>query len=200
MLVYTIGHSRHKINEFIDLLRKNNINCVCDVRSTPFSKFAEQFNQDSLKKSLQDNDIVYLYFGEEFGARRKEQELITNGVVDFEKVSKSEKFKSGIKRLEKGAKKGYTIALMCSEKDPIDCHRTILVARNLSLNGFEVNHILDTGSQISQKDVDEQLLKKYFPKRNQVSLFEEDVPIDYLLEAYKKANQDIGYKGEGDDE
>ena len=200
MLVYTIGHSRHKIDDFVELLLKNNINCVCDIRSTPFSKFAEQFNQENLKKSLQDNNIVYLYFGEEFGARRKEQDLITNGIVDFEKVSSSKKFLSGVKRLEKGIEKGYRIALMCAEKDPIDCHRTILVARNLALNGFQVKHILDNGSQIDQTEVDEQLLKKYFPKRNQVSLFEEDLPIDYLVEAYKKANQDIGYKGEGDDE
>lgn len=200
MLIYTIGHSRHNIEDFIKLLQMNDINCICDVRSMPYSKFAEQFNQKNLKDELKKNNIEYLFFGDEFGARRKEPDLYTNGKVDFEKVACDSKFINGIKRIEKGVIKGYKIALMCAEKDPIECHRTILVARNLDLNGFEVNHILDDGSIISQKEIDQRLLKKHFPKRNQISIFDENETIDYLKEAYKIANQSIGFKEEGEEE
>lgn len=200
MLIYTIGHSRHNIDNFIELLKRNDINCICDVRSMPYSKFAEQFNQNNLKDELKKNNIEYLFFGDEFGARRKEPDLYTNGKVDFEKVAHDAKFINGIKRIEKGIRKGYKIALMCAEKDPIECHRTILVARNLDLNGFEVNHILDDGSIINQKEIDQRLLKKHFPKRNQISIFNENETIDYLKEAYKIANQSIGFKEEGEEE
>lgn len=200
MLIYTIGHSRHKLEDFIKLLQLNDINCICDIRSMPYSKFAEQFNQNNLKDELKKNNIEYLFFGDEFGARRKEPELYTNGIVDFEKVAKDAKFINGIKRLEKGVNKGYKIALMCAEKEPIDCHRTILVARNLDLNGFEIKHILEDGSVINHKEIDEMLLKQYYPKRNQTSLFEDIESIDYLREAYKNANRSIGYRDEGDEE
>lgn len=200
MLIYTIGHSRHNIDNFIELLKRNDINCICDVRSMPYSKFAEQFNQNNLKDELKKNNIEYLFFGDEFGARRKEPDLYTNGKVDFEKVAHDAKFINGIKRIEKGIRKGYKIALMCAEKDPIECHRTILVARNLDLNGFEVNHILDDGSIINQKEIDQRLLKKHFPNRYQISIFDENETIDYLKEAYKIANQSIGFKEEGEEE
>lgn len=200
MLIYTIGHSRHNIDNFIELLKRNGINCICDVRSMPYSKFAEQFNQNNLKDELKKNNIEYLFFGDEFGARRKEPDLYTNGKVDFEKVAHDAKFINGIKRIEKGIRKGYKIALMCAEKDPIECHRTILVARNLDLNGFEVNHILDDGSIINQKEIDQRLLKKHFPNRYQISIFDENETIDYLKEAYKIANQSIGFKEEGEEE
>lgn len=200
MLIYTIGHSRHNIEYFIELLKRNDINCICDVRSMPYSKFAEQFNQNNLKDELKKNNIEYLFFGDEFGARRKEPNLYTNGKVDFEKVAHDSKFINGIKRIEKGIRKGYKIALMCAEKDPIECHRTILVARNLDLNGFEVNHILEDGSVINQKEINQRLLKKHFPNRNQISIFEDNESIDYLKEAYKIANQSIGFKEEGEEE
>ena len=200
MLIYTIGHSRHNIDNFIELLKRNGINCICDVRSMPYSKFAEQFNQNNLKDELKKNNIEYLFFGDEFGARRKEPDLYTNGKVDFEKVAHDAKFINGIKRIEKGIRKGYKIALMCAEKDPIECHRTILVARNLDLNGFEVNHILDDGCIINQKEIDQRLLKKHFPNRYQISIFDENETIDYLKEAYKIANQSIGFKEEGEEE
>ena len=200
MLIYTIGHSRHNIEKFIELLKRNDINCICDVRSMPYSKYAEQFNQNNLKDELKKNSIEYLFFGDEFGARRKEPDLYTNGKVDFEKVAHDAKFINGIKRIEKGIRKGYKIALMCAEKDPIECHRTILVARNLDLNGFEVNHILDDGSIINQKEIDQRLLKKHFPNRYQTSIFDENETIDYLKEAYKIANQSIGFKEEGEEE
>ena len=142
MVVYTVGHSNHPIEEFLKLLVKHNINCVCDVRSMPYSRFTEQYNRENIKEYLSEHNIKYLFFGEEFGARREEKGLLTDGMVDFEKVAKNEKFIKGINRIEKGLEKGYRIALMCTEKEPIECHRTILVSRNLYLKGMVILHTI----------------------------------------------------------
>lgn len=88
MVVYTVGHSNHPIEEFLKLLVKHNINCVCDVRSMPYSRFTEQYNRENIKEYLSEHNIKYLFFGEEFGARREEKSLLTDGMVDFEKVAK----------------------------------------------------------------------------------------------------------------
>lgn len=200
MVVYTVGHSNHPIEEFLKLLVKHNINCVCDVRSMPYSRFTEQYNRENIKKYLSEHNIKYLFFGEEFGARREEKSLLTDGMVDFEKVAKNEKFIRGIERIEKGLEKGYRIALMCTEKEPIECHRTILVSRNLFLKGMAILHILSDGTAVYHQKIEEELVEKYFPNRNQLSLFDMNETIDYLKEAYKKANSDIGYRKEDDDE
>ena len=116
------------------------------------------------------------------------------------KVAKNEKFIKGINRIEKGLEKGYRIALMCTEKEPIECHRTILVSRNLFLKGMVILHILSDGTAVYHEKIEEELVEKYFPNRNQLSLFDMNETIDYLKEAYKKANNDIGYRKEDDDE
>lgn len=192
-MIFTIGHSNHTTEEFIELLAKHSINYVCDVRSTPYSRFAEDYNRENIKMVLIKNNLQYLFFGEEFGARREEKSLYTDGIVDFEKVAKSIKFLEGMERIESGLNKGYRIALMCTEKEPIQCHRAILVSRNLSNKGIEVSHIMPDGSLVEHKSLELELVDKYFPNRNQISLFDLNEPIDYINESYKKANYEIGY-------
>lgn len=176
------------------LLQSYGINCVCDVRSVPYSRFAEQYNREYLNVVLEKHDIKYLFFGEEFGARRKEDRLLTDGIVDFEKVSKSEKFLRGVLRIRNGIEKGYKIVLMCTEKEPVDCHRTILVSRNLYNIGVKVKHILPDGTVKMHEKIEEELVDRYFPDINQRSLFNIDEQNDYISEAYRKANHEIGYR------
>lgn len=211
--VYTIGHSNHPIDEFVDILKKNDINCVCDARSQPYSKFVSQYNKDFLKEKLKQNNIVYLEFGKEFGARRIDQNLLTNGKVDFSKVSKDSTFLGGIERIKKGLEKGYRIALMCAEKDPIECHRNILVARNIQKLGIEIVHILDNGSQEMNKVTEKRLIEKHRKSGDSEKLFfGKGIEIDgdgklidskeimtnemYLEEIYKRAEKVIAYRTE----
>lgn len=198
-MIYTIGHSTHKVEAFVQLLNKYNINCICDVRSVPYSRFAEQFNRENFKANLEKYNIRYLYFGKEFGARREEKDVLTDGIVDFEKVAKGKEFLDGIDRIKNGISRGYNIALMCTEKNPLECHRTILVSRNLNDIGIIVEHILPDGTSKSHKQIEQELIDKYFDNIDQISIFESKRPIDYLVEAYKKANIEIGYRKEDDD-
>ncbi len=194
-MLFTIGHSSHTIEEFINILKKFDIDYLCDVRSTPYSKFMPLYNKENLKKNLEGVNIKYIFLGKELGARRTEQEVLTDGVVDFNKLSNDETFLKGINRIIKGLEQ-YNLVIMCTEKNPIDCHRTILIAKKFSEMGIEVNHINFDGNLISQKEIEVKLIENYFPDRNQINIFEINNEIDYLKEAYRLAGKAIGYKGD----
>ena len=199
MEIFTIGHSNYKIEKLIDMLRYYNIDCVVDIRGTPYSKYNVQYNKEIIKATLIKEGFVYIYMAKEFAAKRENKESYNKeGYSDFEKVIYEEDFKNGIKRLKTGCEKGYRIALLGAMQDPIRCHRSILVGRELVKNGFKVNHILDDYSIASQNDIEKSILEKYFEDRNQMT-------IDYLLgtnkseeemikEGYRLANKEIGYR------
>jgi len=210
LMCYTIGHSTHTLEKFVDLLNEHSINCIVDVRSTPYSERAPQFNRENLKKELKTKKIYYLHFGREFGARRPDKSLydITDGILDFEKVMETEIFKSGIERIKVGLDKGIKIALMCSEKDPFKCHRFVLVSRGLELEGVSVSHILadkneDDKNIIKNSELEEKLLEKKYLGRDyrQQGLFDkkkklEKLKEEALIEGYRKRNKEIGYLDE----
>jgi len=151
--IYTIGHSTHTLDKFYEMLREYKIDVLVDVRSIPFSKYASQFNQDNLKTFLKSKNIYYIFMGSNLGARWNNKNLIfEDGKVNFEKVRRTKEFQEGIKRLEKGIQKGYRIALMCSEKEALDCHRFVLISPVLDDLGYEVFHIYP-GYILSQKDL-----------------------------------------------
>ena len=139
--LYTIGHSTHSIEEFIKLLAMHSITAVCDVRSTPYSQFTPQFNRELLQQELKKHNISYVFLGEELGARSDNPNCYVNGKVQYGCLAQEPRFYQGINRLVEGLT-NYRITLMCAEKDPIACHRTILVCRKLRSRDIEIKHIL----------------------------------------------------------
>ena len=191
-ILYTIGHSIYEINTFVALLNKNNIDTIVDVRSTPYSKFASQYNKDSIKKYLKENNIAYIFMGDLLGARYDDKKvLFDNGSVNFKKVQKSINFQKGIKRLEKGVSKGYTISLMCSEKEAFDCHRFGLISEyiNKYLIDIEIKHIYPD-EVLSQEKLENKLLKKYDKYIDYLGIGTDKNPLE---QAYIFRNEDIGY-------
>jgi uncharacterized protein (DUF488 family) len=157
--IYTIGTSIHSTDEFCSLLLKHRIDAIADVRSVPYSKYTPQFNKDILVRSLQQVSICYLDFGAEFGARRTEQEAYTDNKVDFEKVVRLPVFLSGVERISTCINKGFNIALMCTEKNPLDCHRFSLLSNPLSkFLDIDIEHILFDGNIITQQSLENELL------------------------------------------
>jgi uncharacterized protein (DUF488 family) len=197
--IHTIGHSTYDVDDFIKLLQDNDINTIVDVRSTPYSKFASQYNKDSIKQHLKENKIGYIFMGDLLGARYENKNLLfDNGKVDFKKVQKIKPFQDGITRLEKGINKGYNISLMCSEKEAFDCHRFGLISEFLSKIDVDIQHIYPN-KIVSQKQLEQQLLKKYDKKIDYLGLENSKMPIN---QAYELRNQDIAYNSitkEGDD-
>lgn len=149
--LYTLGHSNHPIERFVALLRQHGITAIADVRSTPYSRFHPQFNRKTLAESLAREGIEYQYFGDALGARTADRACYEGGRVSYAKLAATENFRAGLERLLTAAGT-HRVALMCAEKEPLDCHRTILIARQLCRHGVAVAHILETGVLESQED------------------------------------------------
>ncbi len=142
--VHTIGHSAHEFSRFAALLRSHRIDAVADVRSTPYSRRHPQFNRKTLSQALEEQGVKYVFLGRELGARSEDAACYENGRVQYRRLAQTELFRSGLQRVVAGSER-MNIALMCAEKDPLTCHRTILVARELVGLGMEVRHILADG-------------------------------------------------------
>ena len=202
MIIYTIGHSNYTMEKLIDMLNKYDINCVVDIRGTPYSKYNIQFNKESLRRDLINKGFKYIYMAKEFAAKRENKISYNDkGYADFDKVITEDEFKNGIERLKVGISKGYNIALLGAMQDPIRCHRGIMLGRALRDNGFVVKHILDDYTLASQENLELNLLEKYFKNRNQItidSLMGKGISEEEMIKAsYKKANEEIGKRVEG---
>ena len=194
-IIYTVGHSTHQLDYFLELLKEYGVTCLIDVRSVAASSYNPQYNQQPLKNFMKNKGITYLHFAEEFGARHKDPDLLDDeGKVDFEKVRKSWPFKNGVERIWKGLDKGFVISLMCSESEPFDCHRFSMVSIALDKDGFDVKHIMKDKTLKTNADLENQLLKKYDKKLPKPDIFNPNVTLDeQLKEAYRLRNKEIAF-------
>jgi uncharacterized protein (DUF488 family) len=156
--VLTIGHSNHSIARFIDLLHVQAVTAVADVRSQPYSRLHPDFNRESLAEALKKEGIVYVFLGRELGARSEDPACYENGRVQYGKLAESQLFKAGLHRAIEGAR-AYRLALLCAEKEPLACHRTLLVGRALEAAGVSVAHIHADGGLESHSDAMTRLLR-----------------------------------------
>jgi uncharacterized protein (DUF488 family) len=143
--IFTVGHSTLPLEGFLELLQQNGITAVADVRSTPFSRWQPQFNLKILEAGLKEVGIAYVFLGKELGGRSSDPSCYKNGRVQYRQMAKTELFSSGLRRVVEGSQR-YRIALMCAEREPLECHRAILISRELVTIGKTVNHIHDTGA------------------------------------------------------
>jgi uncharacterized protein (DUF488 family) len=187
--VYTVGHSTHSIAAFVSLIECHSITAIADVRSQPYSRMNPQFNRESLKEALQTAGIKYVFLGEELGARSDNKSCYRNGQVQYDLLAGTDLFKKGIDRVKEGAN-SYRVALMCAEKEPLECHRTILVARRLFEEGVPVRHILGDGSAETHDQTMQRLLSKLRMPRE--DFFRSSAEI--LSEAYARQGNEIAYR------
>jgi uncharacterized protein (DUF488 family) len=155
--LFTVGHSNLSIEEFIRLLKKHQVDVIVDVRSHPYSSYLSHFNRDLLKFELLKSKFKYVFLGNELGARPKDLSCYINNKAIYSKITGSNNFQNGIKRILVGLNK-YQIALMCAEKDPISCHRTILICKHLRQQNIEIDHIIDDKTLESQEQLEDRLL------------------------------------------
>lgn len=143
--IYTIGHGNRKIDDFIYLLKKYEIELLVDVRTYPYSRFHTQFRRAALESSLDVADISYLFLGDELGGRPKDPMLYTKGRVNYTAVKATALFRSGIEQVKALARTGVRLALMCSEADQNHCHRKHMLTGEFVSDGFHVMHINKSG-------------------------------------------------------
>jgi uncharacterized protein (DUF488 family) len=198
MKIFTIGHSNHTIEQFILLLKQHQITALVDVRSMPYSRYNQQYNKEKLQGELNKNNIEYRFFGKELGARSENPNCYIGNKAVYEKIARTEEFLSGLERVKKGLNQ-YNIALMCAEKDPINCHRAILISRYLKKKEIEILHILPNGQLESQTELEKRLIALFdLNLSQQLNLFDQNINLtksEYELteEAYALQGEKIAY-------
>ncbi len=195
--LFTIGYSGRSIDNFIALLKQHRITALCDVRSVPYSSRNPQFNRELLKKVLKSHNIKYVFLGEELGAKPKDPSFYVNAKTLYHKIAESNLFKNGLERIRLGIQKGYVLALMCAEKDPMACHRSILICRNLRDRLIDIRHIIDHDTTETQADLEKRLVEQL---RLYPDLFKDTDPNALIERAYEIQGDRIAFveKGEPD--
>ena len=157
-MLFTIGHSNHPFERFLGLLRRHGIEAVADVRSRPYSRFVPYFSKERLERLLADERIGYLYLGAELGGKPPLGEAPAAAIGYRSRVGQPA-FRQGIDRLLDAART-QPIAMMCRERDPLDCHRLHLICRYLAPAGPDVRHVLPDGALETQGEVERRLLER----------------------------------------
>lgn len=193
--IFTIGYTAFQLEGFFSILKKYDINSVIDVRSSPFSKFHSEYNTDKLSEELKKRGFAYRNYKNEFGARQLEIKYYPHGYMDFSLFVKSDAFRSGMGKIMNASNMDYRFVLMCAEKEPVTCHRVIMVAREFYKEGYTVKNLLANGEFYTQEDIEHQLVDMYYPDRNQLTLFDEQLSWDEMVEnSYAFQNEKIGYR------
>lgn len=189
-IVFTIGHSTHSQERFIELLQLHDITAVCDVRSKPYSRTNPQFNREELQVALLSHGIAYRFLGKELGARSDNPSCYEGGKVQYDRLAQTKLFRYGLKRVLRGMRDGFRVALMCAEKEPLECHRTILVARHLVALGVPVVHIhADSHLETHDAALDRLARMLNVPEQDMFHPREE-----LLADAYRRQEERIAYE------
>ena len=155
--LFSIGHSNSPAERFVALLHDAGVDMIADVRSVPASRRFPWFSQNNLAARLAAAGIRYAAMGATLGGRPREQRLYRDGVADYEAIATQAEFRSGLGRLIDAAARSR-VCLLCAEREPLDCHRFLLIARHLAERGLAVGHILRDGSIESQAETEQRLL------------------------------------------
>jgi len=166
--VFSLGHSNLPIERFLEILTQSEVTAIADVRSSPYSSRSPWFNQRDLKLRLKEAGIAYAFLGMELGGRPKEPALYRAGVADYSAMAKTSTYLRGLERLLSGAER-HCVAMVCSERDPLECHRCLLIGRSLAELSIDTCHIHQDGRRELQSQAVKRLLK------------EEKIPLEDML-------------------
>ena len=186
--VFTLGHSNHPQEYFIELLRRHSVTALADVRSVPYSRINPQFSREGLRKALEVAGIVYVFLGKELGARTDDPACYEAGKVRYDRLARTDSFQYGLARLREGATK-YRLALMCAEREPLACHRTILIGKHLTQSGVDVQHIHADGRLEPHADTMTRLIHMLNMPEQDMFRSREDI----LEHAYRTQSARIAY-------
>lgn len=195
--LWTIGHSNHSLTTFLALLSQHEIGAIADVRSMPYSRYVPHFNPAALKVSLESAGISYVYLGKELGARPDDPACYVDGRVSYERLARRPAFQTGLSRVQQGLTR-FRLALMCTEKDPLDCHRMVLICRELRPTGDELLHIRDDGQIETNDEAERRLCERLDLRPNLFEGWSEVIERAYELQSRRLAFQRPA--GRADDE
>lgn len=184
--IYTIGYVSYQPEEMAKVLNHFGVSCLIDVRSNPHSVYYTQYNKEIFAETLKKHGILYRNYAREFGARQEDPRYYSKeGYLDFSVYTQSEQFRQGVQKIDQGIRMGYVFALMCAEKDPMTCHRGIMIGKALEEQGFTVKHIIYPDQIETQQEMEQRGIG------NQISFFSDEQRIE---EFYQSQNRKIGYR------
>jgi uncharacterized protein (DUF488 family) len=191
--LFTVGHSTQSLDSFIALLMIHHIEVIADVRSSPYSGRFPHFSREALQQSLKVAGVRYVFLGRELGARREEPECYIDGQAAYDRIAQLPAFDEGIKRVLSGAR-NFRVALMCAEHDPLTCHRTILVCREIKQHGVLIHHIGRTGRLEDHEQAEQRLIAEELGRSDQSDMFDGHGASAQILEAaYSRRARSIAY-------
>ncbi len=181
----TIGHSNLPVDQFLARLKTHGVTAIADVRSVPFSRRFPWFSSRTLSERLQSKGIAYVTMGDTLGGRPTNPALYCDGTADYEAMAATYEFRTGIDRVMTEMTR-HRVCLMCAEREPLDCHRCLLVGRALASRGYSIGHILGDGAIEPHPATEERLLEGV---RSAGDLFEGRQ--SRLADAYRRRAQRI---------
>jgi uncharacterized protein (DUF488 family) len=187
-ILYTIGHSNGTAEHLLELLAQHGVTAVADVRSQPYSRFNPQFNREDLARALKDAGLGYVFLGQELGARSGDPACYREGRAQYALMAATTIFERGIERLL-GLAENSCVAILCAEKEPLVCHRTILIGRYLHERGVHVRHILEDGSVEAHEALVQRLLALHGMQENNLFYGRDEL----IAQAYELQAEQIEY-------
>jgi uncharacterized protein (DUF488 family) len=163
-MIYSIGHANREFDDFVKLLKLYEVEYLIDVRSSPYSKMFPVYNREPISILLKKNNINYVYLGDDLGGLPKDPSCYIEYIdknneearkIDYSKIEKKEFFINGLERLKTANSKGYVVAVMCSELNPEECHRSKLIGLSLQKEGIIIQHINKNGKLVDQNEVNQ---------------------------------------------
>jgi uncharacterized protein (DUF488 family) len=163
-MIYSIGHSNREVDDFISLLQTYEIEYLIDVRSSPYSKMFPVYNRETFQDLLKQKGFTYLYLGDLLGGLPKDPDCYIEYTdkkkegarkIDYSKIEKKEFYVTGLERLKTAHAKGLKVAVMCSELNPEECHRSKLIGVSLQKDGIIMQHISRNGKLTDQNEVNQ---------------------------------------------
>jgi uncharacterized protein (DUF488 family) len=200
----SFGHSNHDWPTFVALLRGAGVTALTDVRSSPYSRWLPYFNKGPLESGLREEGIDYLFLGDQLGGRPESRALYDeDGRVDYERVRQTEPFQRGLERLTRNFR-DRTVAFLCSEEDPLDCHRGLMIAPALRVLGFAPDHLRKDGSIETNEEMESRLLHATGVGEGLLdglfaALVTEKERREMLVEAYRRMARQKAYRLREDD-
>ncbi len=151
--ILTVGYGNRSLDGLIALMRREGVQFLIDVRSSPLSRFKPEFSGDPLDQAMRLVGIRYVFMGDTLGGRPQDPSCYENGHVIYDLVQQKPFFGAGIDRLLDASAKGFQVCLLCSESRPEECHRSKMIGVALAARGSDVIHLGPQGERLAQADV-----------------------------------------------
>ena len=192
--IYMVGHSNHSLDLFQSMLQRENITVLYDIRMIPFSRYVPQYNQTTFPDTLKSWNIEYRYFSDIGPRVEGDTPLYSKDGFNYELALNRERIITGLKKLSSEIQESDTVAIMATKKEPLECHRFLILSRVLQEMGHTIRHILPDET-LDTTDLEDKMVKSLHRKIKRGSVTPPTEGYDPLEFAYFAQSEKIAQVG-----